>query len=254
LVSRLGKTDPPFQSPFDNCYSYARLVRIPVVERSIGCDGILATIGERFIIEVRRTLDPGRKNFTVCHEVGHAEILRRARDWEHRKQRKQRRATHEEMANGEEEKLGDLFAVNLLMPRSVFESHASALAPGRTSLSILADRFATSFETTARRITDLGLWPCVFFWSVPKESFNGRLFLDIKRSYSPEWIRNPFPKTDWCAETFRFINDCFVENSPAERWVDGRTGRWRFECEAMHLGGERCVFSVMTLTGGEDPN
>src|SRR5258707_14164525 len=79
LLARLGKTEPPFQVASESGYEFADLLNIPVLECDIACDGILHEFDHRYLIQVNRSAPPKRKNFTVCHEIGHYVLLSSAR-------------------------------------------------------------------------------------------------------------------------------------------------------------------------------
>jgi IrrE N-terminal-like domain len=161
LQNQLGRSSPPFQS---EQYEFARLLNVRVIENEISCDGVLALAGTRFVIQVRRNTTSERKNFTVCHELGHVEMLRRATD----NLSELRSLMDARTRLNEEEMLSNFFAANLLMPRKDFVDRASQLVPSLDSLFQLARTYRTSVASTARRITELGVWKCHFFWCLPE--------------------------------------------------------------------------------------
>ena len=157
LTDKLDKKTPPFQS---EKYEFAELLNIRVVESKISCDGMLALAGTRFVIQVSESATPERKSFTVCHELGHAVMLRRAtQDFT-----KIKSFMRSQEQPREEERLSNFFAANLLMPRQSFFKKAINLKPSTNSLFALASEYRTSVESTAHRIIELDAWKCHILW------------------------------------------------------------------------------------------
>jgi len=126
----------------------------------------------RIIIEINRYDSPGRKNFTVCHEVGHIELRKAANLLQPSRSRRGRFLDKEKENEGttkEEERLVEEFAAGLLMPRKVFLEKARSVSPGITSAKDIARLFGTSLAATLRRIVSLRAWPCVMIWGIPEK-------------------------------------------------------------------------------------
>ncbi len=270
LLERLARTAPPFQSPNEGYYAIARLLAIPVIEDDIRADGTLSRIGNRFIIRVKGSACAARKNFTVCHEIGHAEILRRAREWH---QEEHGRPLDGTTRSREEEFLAHRFAANLLMPSECFAEHACALAPSLSSLAVLADRFATSLEAAAKRLTDLDLWRCAFMLLVPGR-INGELAVETHTCYNSKSIQNPFgtcrywsvpsvrskgtndsitDRREAITAPFSLIHDVDASGSSGGcvfrvRSCEGGEIDWRCECKAISSDGVRYVLSFLSCT------
>ncbi|MBI2449469.1 ImmA/IrrE family metallo-endopeptidase [Candidatus Pacearchaeota archaeon] len=150
------------------------MLGIPVIENDIRCDGILTSFGDQFIIQVKRS-SPDRQNFTVCHELGHAEIFRRALVL-HKASREVR----------EEEVLANEFAKELLMPKDIFCAIALSCQPSLQSLFFLSHTFGTSLEASARRLIELNIWNFAFvLWNI-NTAFDGGILLEIERAVKPQ--------------------------------------------------------------------
>lgn len=190
LLARLGKTNPPFQS--EN-YEFANLLNIRVIESEISCDGMLALAGKRFFIQVRKDNTQESKNFTVCHELGHAEMLRRATN---------NFLEYHSLMRGrsrlfEEEKLSNYFAANLLMPEHAFVPRAIKLTPSVDSLFQLAKEFGTSIEATIFRLIRFDVWKCHFFWCLPDRQVNQTTAVQMLKIVKSQSVKDIFGKADY---------------------------------------------------------
>ena len=256
-MRRLPRNDPPFQSGHGGVFEYAQLLSIPVVQTEMNCDGILSTMGRRFVIQVRRSSPIMRKSFTVCHEIGHAEILRSADIWSI----EQKFYTMDLLGrNREEEELSNLFAAELLMPRRVFTALAKNLSPGLDSLRKLAGSFATSLCATAFRITKLNLWQCIMVWSVPQVYVGGRLGLHILRSARPQDLDNPFRWPDYEGQVIidhdkihrALTQEGYTDFEIRLRDQQDQVSLWRLESVPSSVRDKPCVLTVMTQKRGTD--
>jgi IrrE N-terminal-like domain len=106
----------------------------------IAGSGELRKEGDGFRIVYSSYLPPASRRFTIAHELGHA-ILERLDSGPHR-------------AGREVERLCDLFAVDLLMPRNAFMERAEGEISTQKIFD-LAKHFRTSISATALRYADL---------------------------------------------------------------------------------------------------
>lgn len=103
--------------------------------------------------------DSPRARFTLAHELGHYYIdehrnaLAAGRVPMHRSQ-----CEYESQNLAEQE--ADLFAANLLLPRSRFVNKAKSVPPGLAGILALAEAFGTSLTATAIRYAALDISPC----------------------------------------------------------------------------------------------
>jgi Zn-dependent peptidase ImmA (M78 family) len=168
MVRNLGKTEPPFQT---EAFEYATLAGAKVLEADITSSGLLSVFNGRIIIEINRHDPPERKNYTVCHEVGHIEFMRAARILPPvSSKRKFRNPEMQHQGTTQiEERLVEKFAENLLMPKVPFRKKAEAVAPSLENAMLLAKTFRTSLSATLRRIVSLRVWRCIIIWGIPEK-------------------------------------------------------------------------------------
>jgi Zn-dependent peptidase ImmA (M78 family) len=168
MVKRLGKTEPPFQT---EAYEYAALAGAKVLEANITSSGVVSVFNGRIIIEVNRNHPLERKNYTVCHEVGHIELRRAAKllPPPFKTTMCAGEQTDDEGVTRTEEWMVRRFAANILMPREVFRKKAEPLVASLDNAMVLANMFKTSLGATLRRIASLGVWQCVMIWGIPEK-------------------------------------------------------------------------------------
>ncbi len=249
LLNRLGRKIPPFQTGSQNRFEYAKLLDIPVKQVDIKCDGILIRNGQRYIIQVQKSSKPEKKNFTVCHEIGHIQILQHARKF---LSRQLHCNTGLLEYSKEEEQLSDIFAKNLLMPHKIFQHYASHCEPGIDSLFELANTFCTSLTATSFRLTELNLWPSVILWALPMTYYNGRIGLKKLCTTNPRGLISPFGEK----------KEDFVGTDIFHKTVDSGSRRvynfqnkdyfgnirvWNVQSMPQYFSGKRCALIVATL-------
>jgi len=162
------------------------------------------------VIVIRNSIrEPGRKHFTLAHELGHfllpghdeTELVCTKSDvgnWGDRSKRAEREA--------------DEFAAELLMPAVAVEPIVRSTAPSLQVIEKIATRFETSFSTAAWRYCDLAKEPCAIVWStggridwskrsqtfgfrlqkgmpIHEESFASRAFSGRARQKQPQAVR-----------------------------------------------------------------
>lgn len=103
--------------------------------------GELRRDGSHLEIAVSAHFSEQRKRFTIAHELGHAFF--------------ETTGPNPPRTGAELERLCDLIAVELLMPRSTFEDAAVELGFSLNTIQRLSRRFNTSMETTALRLADI---------------------------------------------------------------------------------------------------
>ncbi len=134
-VLREGTYGPPTQLDVIR----ERLRVEPWQPQPLPVSGELRRNGERLTIAYASGLSLGRRRFTIAHELGHAFFERSGPNCPRR--------------GKELERICDLFAVELLMPR---EQTASVVDdPGPRSVLTLADRFEVSLTAAMYRYTEV---------------------------------------------------------------------------------------------------
>jgi hypothetical protein len=247
-LESLGKTEPPFQTGANGTFEYARLLGVRVLQVPTRCEGVLSRVGDRFIIRIRQDAPPNRKSFTVCHEIGHIQIIR---------------YVEKVLAEGDrnledcpigvraEETLANRIAANLLMPTAVFQSHASALQPTLDSLFKLAECFRTSLTSTAIRVAELQVWPCVLLWSLPNTYLGNRLGVEVLRCASSQGQPNQFHGQRHAWVHFDNIHKssercCRIDSLLTLRDCEGKASIWRCESIPEQYKDVNGVFSIFS--------
>ena len=177
-----------------------------------------------FRIVLSKHLSQGRKQFTIAHELGHA-ILETAG----------RRCPH---SGSELERICDLLATELLMPKSVFLEHLG-LNFSLGSVSVLSRLFNTSLTATAIRIAELR--GCTVF-----EVKNGEV----------SWSHGIVRKGSLTALDYEL--EAAVRRAPlygrGEEIVYIPSPRWRgdWKVESMPIGaGQRILFMLQPMRDPE---
>jgi len=231
MVSGLGRTEPPFQT---GAFEYAALAGARVIQTdSRNYSGAMSVFDGDIVIHVRRDDSLERKNFTVCHEIGHIELRKaagllkpsRTNDGSFLDLEKSHEGT-----TTREELLVHEFAANLLMPKKVFSEKAKSLVPGLESVQALSKIFLTSLGATVRRIISLKIWPCIVVWGVPEKMVGEDAWAvkvqEFKSTFRTglSWAEHKYiwwaGKQFWRASQSEFI----VEDTVA---IEGKC--WRFE-------------------------
>ncbi len=154
-VQEYGRRFPPFQAR-----ELCELRKIRVYEQClVDCDARLFPTSDGYIAEVHEGHRKERKNFSLCHEIGHTFFARDSSEFAGIDYRCKPAKVGE---NKFEEYLCNLAAVELLMPGGIFRQYANDLKPNVNSLSKLAKEFQVSLEAAIYRILDLDVWSCCF--------------------------------------------------------------------------------------------
>jgi hypothetical protein len=194
------------------------------------------------VIEVKATDRFERKSYTVCHELGHLE-LRRMIDFFHADET----CKLAEPAGKEEERLAEIFALNLLMPARIFKKRASSLSPGMESLELLTKMFQTSLEATALRIVELNAWNCVLMWCTPEEMLGGKRAVKIWQARETRGIRqSPCARRDYVWWGSDLVYNVYFTGSPASGRVSSDDGRvWGFVGIRVERKGKPFAFVML---------
>lgn len=247
LVKALDCKKPPFQT---EKYEYARLYQVPVIENDIYTAGTLSVLNGSFVIEVKKADPPARRSFSVCHELGHIEILRRAFDFSP----SSNKCIIDLDFGEEEERLAEIFAVNMLMPRNIFKKKALAKEPSIHSVLELAEEFCTSWDATARRIAETNAWNCVVLWCKPEQMITGRMAVQIreyKTSGNLKWCPCEGRKyVNWGRDLVEAACKGSAVSSGPVSFRDGTLRKpelWQFQCirNIVTNEGEQNVLAVM---------
>lgn len=120
---------------------------------NIPADAVLKRVDGNLVICVSRRAPRVRRNFSILHEVGHTFFAEAARDLPLLNEAQQEGLRKH---YGEEERLCDLAAVELLLPRSAFGNALRQVEElDWKAIRGLAERFQASAEATLRRIGEV---------------------------------------------------------------------------------------------------
>lgn len=133
---------------------------------STDCDGQLSiTSSGTYVVSLRRGQSHARRRFTLAHEIGHAVLFRSiGRQNVHQAlgQFQCRTQTPEEK---DEERLCDILAAELLMPRDQFLQIMDQVGVSAATAPEIARRFGVSLQAASRRVAQVipydigvGLW------------------------------------------------------------------------------------------------
>lgn len=231
MVRTLGRTEPPFQT---DAFEYAALAGAKVLQTNIPkYSGLMSVFDGRIIIEINRDDSLERKNFTVCHEVGHIELRKAANLLQPSRSRRGTFIHKEKPSEGTsktEEWLVEEFAANILMPRQVFSNKARNLKPSLENARGLSKMFLTSLGATLRRIVSLRVWPCVMIWGMPEKMMGENVWavrIQEFKSAIGDVLRCPKHKYVWWAGE-QFSRSAGSESIVIDTVsIEGKL--WRFE-------------------------
>jgi hypothetical protein len=180
---------------------------------ALGVDGLLSiTSSGKYVATLCKDQSETRKRFTLAHELGHLMIYRSLHDQRVGAERDlQCRAGSPEAQD--EERLADVLAAHLLMPRTQFLAQMDAIGICAGTLPALARRFAVSLNAASRRVVEL----------LPYNVGIGLWSLAAANTYlAPKWFvsRRSMAKPQHAIALSSPGSDCFVEDSVRGwRWI-----------------------------------
>jgi hypothetical protein len=151
LHRKYGPSDPPY-----DVNRFCEIANV-VIESSplTDSDACLVRAADGWIARVSPDLSKARRDFAVCHEIGHTffePFDARVPEPRHRCEF----ATYGRTAN--EEILCDYAAAEMLMPKQVFSNLVRNRKPSMESVWQIAHEFGASIQAVIARIIDLDLW------------------------------------------------------------------------------------------------
>lgn len=112
-----------------------------------GCDGHMARSSKNAIITVRSSINRlGQRRFVIAHELGHVLLHPQVRQVDDVDERQTRNFS---LRQEPEEMEANFFAAELLMPHTMFSKDAADREPSWDSMRDLADRYRTTYSSTA---------------------------------------------------------------------------------------------------------
>lgn len=174
LIEIRERDVPPFLAEeFAQIKGVKKIIRTELGE--VGA--VLVRFEDGYIIKVNTAHHPVRQNFSMAHEIGHILLDECQRVSQ----------PSEEYRNGSnvssklKERLCDIVAVELLMPRKAFSRALNDVDLSMASIEHLAQTFRVSVPSAALRVTELCVAPCrVVMW---RPSWQGR----VKRVMRAQW-------------------------------------------------------------------
>lgn len=162
LIEDRGHNKPPFLSQ-----EFARLLGInKIVKADLGkTSAILLKLHDGYVIKVNQNHNLARQNFSCAHEIGHTlfselKLERYIKSIEYRTANFNPQGQQKARAVARE-RLCDAAATELLMPQSVFRKYLSTFGLSVSSIEHLANVFKVSIQTTAIRIAEISVEPCL---------------------------------------------------------------------------------------------
>lgn len=145
----------PIDAPVDldriaKLQGVTQIVREPMES----ADAELVPTEDGYVIRVNNRANQGRQRFSIAHEIGHTFYPRQRTAYRNAAVALEPRRTSQ-LGYRQEERLCDIVAVELLMPRQAFISALSADSPSIEEIETLAGRFDTSVLATASRYAEL---------------------------------------------------------------------------------------------------
>lgn len=173
LYWEVRPTGPPYDPR-----QYAAALGIAIEEKEgMALDGVLTREGGRFRILIKEESPPPRKNFTIAHEIAHTffyDVVEESRQGNER-----------ERFDPEEERLCDLAAAELLMPRRQFAADLTRMSEGGhvTPVTIfrLMDAYGLSLQAVSGRAGYTGSL-AVALWRPDGPAINLKWI-------TPSWLR-----------------------------------------------------------------
>ncbi len=122
-----------------------------------GSGRIVPRGGGSLEVHLRIGDSPGRRNFSLGHEIGHTLMP----GYRAHPEEKHDLYTGEFAEKNEEEYFCDIAARSLLLPEELFRSVCTGMSPSINGLLMLAEQFQCSLEAVALRIDQSRVWPCI---------------------------------------------------------------------------------------------
>jgi len=161
-------TPPPFEPEI-----LAGVLGIPVHTRSgpLEWDALMIPIGEKpRIICNAAVRSPGRRRFSVAHEISHTFFRNALETYQWRAESRDRYSSTDEAKQLEH--LCNLGAVELLMPEERVSDYLARIGLRAAAIPQIAQTFGTSLQAAALRVIELADEPCAaaFFHYGPQPS------------------------------------------------------------------------------------
>ncbi|MFC2069954.1 ImmA/IrrE family metallo-endopeptidase [Chloroflexota bacterium] len=244
LIKVRGHENPPF-SPFE----YTKLLNIEVNKADLHeTSAVLLKIKNGYLITLNHKHNLARQNFSCAHEIGHmllSEVEPYIQDVEFRTFKPQAVRVARQRAK---ERLCDIAATELLMPKNIFRRYLLNIGGSINSIEKLAAKFNVSIQAAAIRVSEVSLEPCItLIWKpLPKNkpkklvlpSHIGTRKSSNKNNYVPK-VTKVLPKETLyqAYQTDRYIK------SRKDIVIDNTTKRLNLESKGFGTNEKRYVVS-----------
>lgn len=221
LVKQRGQEEPPFLAEeLAPLQGIKEIVKTDLKTDLGEIDALLIRHQDGYIIKVNANQHPVKQNFSCAHEIGHTFLHELNRPLS--SDDDEFRETNPNNVGKDKERLCNIAAAELLMPESVFKRYLAGFGVSVNSIERLANTFRVSIPSTAIRIAEVSMEPCIAFLWKPWQKTRSKGFI-AKHMGKPIYIRNPSPllkayETDRPIKSFKSfeINNikkrCFMES------------------------------------------
>lgn len=230
LVIESGMRVPPFRPA-----NYAPIRKVNEIRySSMAIDGrIFPTNNGYFTIELNRNRSLKRQNFSLAHEISHTFFFEAA---SYAAQRH-----HDESHSAEEERLCDIAAAELLMPRASFYDASRSYTPSAKALCELCDLFETSLSATALRIAELKAWDSDFIlWKLDGDRMKATWQVTKGRRFESK------PQIDIVSAEQSSIYEALQTRRPVQEfeWLGFVDGFTRLRVDSLRVGADSVLSCV----------
>lgn len=202
--------------------------------------GRLVTTDGGGTIRVKEGLNPGRRRFTVAHEIGHY-ILHPTKRLNHSDDTTNFRIWNDPSEEAE----ANLFAAELLMPEFLFRKAITKDDPSLGFMDSVASAFKTSTMATAFQYTVYSKEPVAMVVSV-----DGKIKWRVQSpSFSPKIRLGQLHQHSGAAEIFagKAGDTNGLVDTPAAAWLPFEDTEADLKEDSRLLGAYGCVISILWL-------
>jgi hypothetical protein len=177
-----------------NVHAAARYVGIEHILdlEASDCDGLLsATSSGTYVASLRKGQSQSRKRFTLAHEIGHLVVFRSIGHANRPVNLGQIGCRTHSPDEKDEERLCDILAAELVMPRTQFLQTMDEAGVSAATLPEIARRFGVSLQAAGRRVAQLIPYEIgIGLWSLSEDAprFIPKWYLTKNNTISIEYV------------------------------------------------------------------
>jgi hypothetical protein len=220
---------------------YVGITQVHEVEMS-DCDGLLSSTAHgTYIASLRKGQGAARKRFTLAHEVGHAIVYKSIGSGAFVGSYRQLRCRAETADQKDEERLCDVLAAELVMPRSQFVQTMEELGVCAVTVPAIAQRFGVSLQAASTRIAQILPYDVgIALWTLNEES----------RCLIPKWYltKNGAMRIEYAIELGRPGSACFTDQVVRGwQWIPLQGEMDKYFVDVCPLGGAQKAWLVVVI-------